>query len=54
MNELTTKNITEDKIRILVSFKSDTYKVEDIEGVLEGVDSLKGVLSSGWTRQEED
>ena len=52
IEELTTKNITEDKVRVVATVKIDGNDLDHIELILKGIDSISGVFSSGWTKQE--
>lgn len=52
LEALNVKSITEDKVRIVIDLKSDSDKISDIENVLEGINSFKGVLSVGWKQEE--
>lgn len=52
LEELATKNITEDKVRVVATVKIDGNDSEQIESILKGIDSINGVFSSGWSKQE--
>lgn len=52
LEELTIKNITEDKVRVVSTVKIDFEKTETLESVLHTVDAIQGVFSTGWTKQD--
>lgn len=51
LEELITKSITEDKVRVVATVKLEEENAEKIELILKGVDSIHGVFSSGWSRE---
>lgn len=53
LEELTIKTITEDKVRVVANIKVDVYNYETIEGIVEDVDDIEGVLSCGWTQADD-
>lgn len=52
LESLNIKTITEDKVRIVVDLKTDKVDVSEIDRVLSGVNSIKGVLSTGWKQED--
>lgn len=50
LEELVTKNITEDKVRIVATVKIDMADSKKVESLLKKVDPIDGVLSSGWSK----
>lgn len=52
LEEMATKNITEDKVRVVTTVKIDVEDTDKIESILRKVDTIDGVFSTGWAKQD--
>ena len=52
LNSFAVNKITEDKKRIIIEINSLTFNILRIDGLLNGISSLDGVLSTSWEQKD--